>query len=370
MKRLVLVGGGHAHLFVLEDLALRPDERVSVTLITPHPQLIYTGMLPGYVAGHYALEECSIDLVRLAGRAHAAFVRTSAVLLNPQQRELICADGTVVPYDAISFDIGSQAVMGATGVARNALVLRPLSGFVNGWTRLLAQLKDQGLESITVVGGGAGGVELSLAIAHRLRREFDRRAPHVRLLTDSAVLLPEFRASVRERVLRALWRYEIGVHAGAGVSEVGPGHVKLANALEFASGATLWVAGAAAPAIFGESGLATDARGFLSVDATLQSTSSPGVFGAGDCATNERSPRAKAGVFAVRAGPVLASNLRAALDGRPLAPFDTRRTYLALLSVGHRHAVGSYGALAWEGDWVWRWKDRIDRRFVERFAAG
>ena len=369
MKRLVLLGGGHAHLFVLEDLARNPDEHVEVSLVTPLPMLTYTGMLPGYVAGHYSLERCSVDLVRLAGKAHASFVQTLGVLINPAAREVICADGTVLGYDVLSIDIGSRPAIAAKGVERNALVLRPLAKFVNGWMRLLAHAKDQGLGSISIVGGGAGGIELAFAIAYRMRRELDNHAPHVRVFSDAPVMLPEYSEAARQRVLRNAARYEIGLHAGSAVAEVGAGYVILDNHLEFESGATLWAAGAGAPEIFAESGLATDAKGFLAIDDTLQSTSHPGIFAAGDCASRVRNPLPKAGVFAVRAGPVLAANLRAALSGGALTEFRTRRNYLALLSTGHKHAIGAYGPFGWEGNWAWNWKDRIDRRFVDRFTA-
>lgn len=369
MRRLVLLGGGHAHLFVLEALAAQSGDQVSVSLVTPHPTLIYTGMLPGYVAGHYSLERCSIDLVRLAGRAHAAFVATSAVLVNPDLREVICADGTVLPYDALSFDIGSVPAVNAKGVEKNALLLRPLQRFVTGWMRLHEHVKDQGLGSVSVVGGGAGGVELAFAIAHRFRTELDVQAPHVRIVTNTPVPLPEFTPAARKRLRGEVARHELGSHVGAGVVEVGPGFLRLEGGIEFESGATIWAGGAAAPEIFRDSGFATDERGFLAVDANLQSLSHPGVFGSGDCATQVKSPRPKAGVFAVRAGPLLASNLLGWLAGARLAPFRTRRSYLALISTGRKHAVGAYGPWAWQGDWVWRWKDRIDRRFVDRFTT-
>jgi selenide,water dikinase len=369
MKRLVLLGGGHAHLFVLEALALHPDDQVSVTLVTPLPTLIYTGMLPGYVAGHYSLERCSIDLVRLAGRAHAAFIATTAVLVNPDLREVICADGTVLPYDALSFDIGSRPAINAKGAEQNALLVRPLQRFVTGWMRLHEHVKDKGLGSVSVVGGGAGGVELAFAVAHRFRRELDVQAPHVRILTNTTVPLPEFAPAVRKRLRHSVAELGIGSHTGAAVVEVGAGYIRLENGMEFESGATLWAGGADAPEIFRDSGFATDERGFLAVDGALQSTSYPGVFGAGDCATQVADPRPKAGVFAVRAGPVLAQNLRAWLAGQPLVPFKTSRRYLALISTGRKHAVGSWGPFGWEGDWAWSWKDRIDRRFVDRFTA-
>jgi selenide,water dikinase len=153
------------------------------------------------------------------------------------------------------------------------------------------------------------------------------------------------------------------------VAEVGPGFVRLRDNIEFASDATFWVAGAAANPIFRDSGLRTDERGYLLVNDCLQSLSHPDVFGAGDCATSLEHPRPKAGVFAVRAGPALAANLRAALAGQPLRAQVTRKRFLALIACGDRRALGVYGPLVFSGRWVWHWKDRIDRRFLARYRV-
>lgn len=369
MKRLVLLGGGHAHVQVLKELGERPDEALSVSLVTPRPVQVYSGMIPGVIAGHYTLEQCSIDLVALAGRAHAAFLETRAVLVNPDMREVILADSSVVGYDVLSIDVGSQPVVGsARGVGRHAIVLRPLEDLVAKWEKVLAAARGGAVGSVTVVGAGAGGVEIAFAIDWRLRSELGDAAPHVRVITDTPVPMPDYPASTRTRLRHLAIGRGIGIHTGVAVAEVGAGFVRLASGLEFASDATFWATGAGAPDWLGDSGLRTDARGFLAVDDTMQSVSHPGVFGAGDCATNERRPRAKAGVFAVRAGPALASNLRAALAGGPLAAHVTSPRFLALLSAGGRYAVGSWGPFSFEGGWAWRWKDRIDRGFVARYA--
>ena len=367
MKRLVLLGGGHAHIEVLRDFVSRPDDAVSITLVSPFPDLLYTGMLPGCVAGHYTRDEIAIDLVRLAARAHAAFVRSSAVLVNPAMREVICADGTVMAYDVLSFDIGSVPVGDVPGRAAHTVPIRPLHAALSGVERLFERARRGEIESVSIVGGGAGGVELAFAIDHRFRRDAIDPKPHVRIITDTPRPLPEFPEGARRRLRRLATARGIGSHTGAAVVEVGPRSIRLEGGLEFASDATIWVAGAGAPEIFRDSGIATDARGFLSVNERLQSISHPQIFGAGDCATNEADPRPKAGVFAVRAGPKLAANLRAALAGTPLEPWKTRRRFLVLLSTGDQHAIGSWGPLAWEGDWAWRWKDRIDREFVAKY---
>ena len=127
-------------------------------------------------------------------------------------------------------------------------------------------------------------------------------------------------------------------------------------------------AGAGAPDWIKASGFAVDERGFLLTNDYLQSVTFAEVFGAGDCATQEGRSYAKAGVFAVRAAPILAANLRAALAGLPLAPFRTDPRYLALISTGSKHVVGTWNGYAWSGSWAWRWKDRIDRQFVAKYS--
>jgi pyridine nucleotide-disulfide oxidoreductase family protein len=370
VKHLVLLGGGHAHVEVLKDLAERPDPRWDVTLVTPYPRLIYSGMVPGVIAGHYHLEQCAINLAALAARARASLLQTAAIRVQPAEREVICDDGSVVPYDVLSMDVGSQPLTGnAEGVDEFAVVVRPFEHLLKGWSNVLSHARAGQVTSITMVGGGAAGVELALAMDYRLRRELPAAPPHVRVITDTPVILAEFNEGARRRLKRRLMKRNIGVHVSSTVVEVGAHHVRLESGLRFASDATFWAAGAGAHPWIRACGFATDEHGFLLTNNYLQSVTYREVFGAGDCASQEGHPHAKAGVFAVRAAPVLAANLRAELAGEPLQPHVPNPDYLALVSTGRKHAVGVWDGLAWQGWWVWRWKDRIDRRFVARYAA-
>jgi len=366
MKRIVLVGGGHAHIEVLRDLAMNPRPGLQVEVVTPRTTLIYTGMIPGHIAGHYSLPECTIDVAQLARRANAQLRLTTATLVSGDASELVCSDGSVLPYDVLSLDVGSQTVVGnARGVEKHAISVRPLERAVEGWNCVYARAAQGKLDSITVVGGGAAGIELALAMDHRLRATLPAPLPKVRLLTGEAGVGVESGAA--RVLLRRMKLAGVDCHVGSPVTEVGGGFVRLASRLEFVTDAVFWATGAAAHGWIADSGLAVDERGFLLTNSFLQSTSHPNVFGAGDCATIENQRRPKAGVFAVRAAPVLAANLRAMLDGVPLAAHRPQRGYLALISTGDRHAVGMWHGLSWQGRWAWRWKDRIDRRFIERY---
>lgn len=369
MKKLLLAGGGHAHVEVLRDLAERPGSGIAVTLVTPRPRLVYTGMVPGAIAGHYRLEDCAIDLEALARRANARFVLGAIFRIDSANRRVHCADGESVDYDILSLDVGSRiAIGGAAGVDEHATPARPMETLMKGWADVIARTRSRKIGSITVVGGGAAGVELALAMEYRLRRETPQSPPHVRVITDTEVLVPQFAAGARRRLLLALGRRNIGVHVSSTVAEVGADFVRLDTGLVFASDATFWATGASAPPWLASSGLAVDAGGFLLTNDMLQSVTDRDVFAAGDCATQEGRAHAKAGVFAVRAAPILAANLRAAAHGGALERFATSPRYLALVSTGKRHAVGVWGSLSFQGWWAWRWKDRIDRAFVARYA--
>jgi selenide,water dikinase len=323
-------------------------------------------MVPGVVAGHYALDDCAIDLRALCRRANATFQGGTASLVDPARREVVLADGASVRYDLLSMNIGGQTFIGkAKGVEQNAIVIRPLETAMGAWLEVLGRAAKGEVRSLTIVGAGAAGIELALAMHHRFKGI--NPAPHVRVLGDVPAL-GEIPSGARERLLRLARENDIGVHTGHAATEVGPDYVQLEGGMQFASDATFWTTGTAAPELARDSGFVTDARGYLLTNEYLQSTSHPHVFGVGDCAVQQGSARPRAGVFAVRAAPALAANLRAVMAGGALAPHTTSARYLALVSGGDRYAVGFWGGLSWEGGWAWRWKNRIDREFVAKYA--
>ena len=368
MKRLVLLGGGHAHVEVLRTLALMPGPRWEVTLVSPTPWLTYSGMIPGHFAGHYELDDCNVDLRALCERAQASLVLTSATLVSPGANEVICANATVLPYEVLSLNVGGASNPGgAQGVERHAFPLRPLERAVKAWNDVLVRASDGRMAAVTVVGGGPAAIELAMAMNYRFRRDLYEVASHVRVLGETPVLAPSLPVGARAALHRRMRRAGVEAHADSLVTEVGSGFLRLKSGLEFATDAVFWATGVAAPAWIRQSGFATDDHGFMLTNDLLQSPSHPNVFGAGDCVNELGHPLPKAGVFAVRAGPVLATNLMAALEGRPLTPHLPKPRHLALISAGEKHAVAAWGGLSASGAWVWRWKDRIDRGFIARY---
>jgi len=364
MKHLVLIGGGHSHVEVLKRFGMRPMPDVRVTLIAREVMTPYSGMLPGHIAGHYSFDECHIDLRPLCRFAGARLIHAGADGIDLAARRVMCRDRPSVPYDVASIDIGSSpSTQDVPGAAEHAIPVKPIGRFVARW----AALKDRmagGTYRIAVVGGGAGGVELTLAMQHALR---DLPGVSLRLLTGGDKILKSYPPRLRAIFERVLRERRIALLTGHRVQRVEAGALHCANGAVVEADDILWVTQAGAAAWPRESGLAVDERGFIAVNDRQQSISHPDVFAAGDIAAVVDHPRPKAGVFAVRQGPPLADNLRRALDGQPLQPFRPQRAFLSLISTGDKNAVGSKWSITMHGPWVWRLKDWIDRRWMKKY---
>jgi len=372
MKRLLLLGGGHAHVKVLADLAQRPLAGWAVQLVSPYRRQIYSGMLPGWIAGHYQIDDCALSLDRLCRAAGVDFLETAGTALDPVANAVTCADGRTLAFDRLSIDTGPMpALDGLPGGAAHAQPIRPIEGFVAAWPALAARIAAAAGSArrfdLVVLGAGAAGVELAFAI--RQRAVVDGWSTlRLTLVGSDAWPMAGAPQRLRRQIATRLRQRGITWLEGRQAVQVDAGVLRLAQGAPLAFDDCLVVTGAAAPAWPRASGLATDAQGFIRVGPTLQSLSHPHILAAGDVAAYAE-PRPKSGVYAVKAGPVLAHNLRALCEGRAAQPWTPQRRALYLISTGDRHALASWGPFTWGGDWVWRWKDRIDRGFMRRFGA-
>ena len=366
-KDLVLVGGGHAHALALRMLAMKPIEGLRITLVSPASHTPYSGMLPGLVAGHYNFEQTHIDLARLCQWAGVRFLTAEVTGLDPIARQLSLAERPPIDYDLVSIDIGSQPELDTVPGARaHATPVKPVADLWRRWQALQGRVLAQGAAvdyRIAVVGGGAGSVELAMAMANRLTG----KSVAVDLWCGGPQILQNYNARARKMVMAALRRQGISAHLNARVERVEQGRLVMSDGARPLYDELFWCTGAAAAPWIAASGLQTDGGGFLAVRDTLQSLDDERVFGTGDIATQVNHPRPKAGVYAVRQGPVLAHNLRALLLDKPLRHHRPQRRFLSLVSLGGKQATADKGPFSATGHWVWRWKDRIDRKFMSRF---
>ena len=357
-RDLVLIGGGHTHALVLRSWGMNPLPGVRVTVINPGPTAPYSGMLPGFVAGHYTREELDIDLVKLTRFAGARMINGYATGIDKDARTIQVAGRPPIAYDVAAVDVGITSTMpDLPGFKAHAIPAKPLGIFASRWDAFRLQANEP---QIAIIGGGVAGAELAMAMAHALRD----KTPTVRLIDRSRVLTA-LGYKARQKMLTALTASNIEIIEDAEVTEIFAEGIVLRDGRTIRSDFTTGAAGAKPHDWVAQTGLDLH-EGFITVDANLR-TSVPEVFAVGDCAHLSHDPRPKAGVYAVREAPVLFDNLRAALSGGTMRPYKPQRDYLKLISMGEKSALAEKFGTAREGPLLWKLKDYIDRKFMDQF---
>ncbi|MEP0565891.1 MAG: FAD-dependent oxidoreductase, partial [Paracoccaceae bacterium] len=349
VKDVVLVGGGHTHALLLRSWGMNPVPGARLTVINPAPTAPYTGMLPGFVAGHYERDELEIDLVRLARFAGARIIFGMVTALDKDTKTLTVADRPPIPFDIASIDIGITSNMPEIpGFAEHAIAAKPLGPFAARWD---AFRKIGG--PVAVIGGGVAGVELAMAMAHALASNGSVA------IIEAASALSGLSEPTRDRLLSKLKAQNIALEENARVATVAADHVTLDDGRTIQAAFTVGAAGARPFPWLAETGLELS-DGYLTVDAQLRSLTDPSIYAVGDCAHLSHAPRPKAGVFAVRAAPILTHNIRADLIGGQRKRFNPQSHYLKLVSLGRKAALADKWNRSFTSDWAWGWKDRID----------
>lgn len=398
MQDLVLIGGGHSHAIALKLWGENPLPGVRLWLVSDVELAPYSGMLPGYVAGAYSESDCHIALRPLAEFAKAHFIRDRVVGLDLAQQQVLCSHHPPLSFDLLSINIGSTPARSSVpGTERYVVPAKPVPQFLAAWQALLAQVMGAPHQplSLGIVGGGAGGVELALAMHSHLgqllqcaQQPLEHLAIH--LFHRGEEVMSGHNAGTRRKLQRLLQQRDIQLHLQETVSAIAPGIspqlsavtgeerpiVQCQSGLTVACDRIFWVTQASAPGWPNQAGLATTDRGFIQVQPTLQSCSHANVFAAGDIATMVQSPRPKAGVFAVRQGKPLFQNWQRFLQRQPLHPYQPQKRFLTLIGTGQnpaiapasQAAVASWGPFSWHSPLAWQWKDWIDRKFMQQFV--
>ncbi len=373
-KDVVLLGAGHAHVGVLRDFGLAPPSDMRLTLISRRALTPYSGMLPGLITGLYQHADAHIDTRPLCRFAGARLIIDEVTGLDPARKLVLFRDRPPLPYDILSIDIGATpSAQSIPGVREHAIPVKPIDGFLERFEAARAAiLARSGRARIGVVGAGAGGVELALAMHRRLSKDAiaaggDASELNVTLIDANDTILSTFPRKLQQRFADILRARHITVLTGGAVTAVSPDGIAVEHHGHVPLDEVFWTTEAAPAPWLRGTGLALNADGFIRVTPTLQSVSHPDVFAAGDVAMIDGHPTPRSGVHAVRAAVPLAANLRHTAHARPLVPFTPQRDALYLISTGERYAIGTRNGMTFGGKWVWWLKDWIDRRFMAQY---
>lgn len=362
---LVLIGGGHAQVALLKSLAMKPVPGLRTTLICREIDTPYSGMLPGFVEGVWSEKDIHIDLARLAGMAGARLITAPVIAIHADDRRIDIAGRPSLPYDVLSINVGGEPNLSTIdGAALHCIPVKPIGLF----RQKLARLTETGHpKRLAVIGGGAAGCELALALSARWQRDAGQR-PEIRLFGRAARLVPEHPPRAARHLYEAITKAGGTVHCGAEVVSISKDQLHLETGESYEFDACFLVTAVAPPPWLVASGLELDPAGFIAVSSSLQSISHPEVFAAGDVATIITDPRPKAGVYAVRAGPVLARNIRQFIAGGRTRPWRPQKRALAIIGTADGSAIGVRGAHASRSRLWWWLKKWIDRRWMAKYT--
>ncbi|SEN25989.1 FAD-dependent oxidoreductase [Nitrosomonas marina] len=366
-RHLCLIGAGHSHVMVIRQLVTEPLQNTDVTLISPDMHTPYSGMLPGLIAGHYSFEDCHINVRRLCQWAGIRFVRSTVEQINPELQVINCPDFSPIRYDLLSVNIGSRPTThGILGADKFGCTIKPVRNFLLRWLHWLdSRTESKRKQRIVVVGGGAAGVEVLLAMHYHVQASTTIDTDFT-LVSGDLTILTTHNSTVQNYFHRHLQSKGITVRNGK-VSSIDEQLLHFQDGSSLDYDFTVWATHAGAYSWPARSGIQCDSCGFIKVNQTLQSISHENIFAAGDCAAFMPQALSKAGVFAVRQGPVLLNNLVASINQKKLSSFKPQQQFLSLITTGARHAIASRGGIFLHGRWVWHWKNFIDSKFMKCF---
>jgi len=363
-KHLVLVGGGHAHLTTIVKIPDFIARGHRVTLIGPSHHHYYSGMGPGMLGGFYTPEEIRFAVKDMAESRGAVFLKDRVSRLDPEKRTLLLASGGEIPYDVVSFNVGSGVPVNiVSDLHENILTVKPIENLRKGREAILDLLK-RNASSILVVGGGPAALEVSGNIC-KLAHD-NGGTSQISLLAGSK-LLRNFPRKAQKIAGESLVSRGVEVIEGSRVSHIRNGEAFLEDGRGFPYDLCFLAVGVKPSELFERSGLPVGTDGGLLVNEYLQSVAFPEVFGGGDCICFQPQALDKVGVYATRQNPVLYRNLMAALEGKTLDTFDPGGKYLLIFNLGDGKGVFCRGSWVWAGKHAFRLKNYIDTRFMRKF---
>ena len=369
-RHVVLLGIGHTNAHILRMYGMQRIEDTALTCISNFNLASYSGMMPAVLAGQVPPEQMQIDLVRLCASAGARLVTDTVTGLDPKTQQIIFEQRPAMPYDLLSIGIGSTAARPNIDLTGDHIIeIKPMQTFLHRLKQNLKRLQhtfsNRPLQ-VAIVGSGAAGVEIAFCLPAFLQDNWKGRFD-ISVVTRSPHLLADANPATQRLASAECERRRITTFTDATINSIQPDCLVAADGTQIPADLVIWSTGASAPALLSQLKLETDDQGFLLTHRTLQSITDPHVFAVGDAGTIQHSPTPKAGVYAVRQGPVLWENLQRALSDAPLITYKPQRSFLQLLNTGDGSAIGQWKGISTSGRWLMKLKHSIDSKFMKMY---
>ena len=373
-RDVVLLGIGHTHAHLVKQWAMHPIRDVNLICVTDYLTATYSGMLPGVLAGDYTPEQMQIDLVKLLSAAKVQWIQDELDSVNRASGVLGFKSGRQVRYDLLSVGVGSRPhlVEQKSSESIPVVSIKPMQSFLErieaGLRQAQSRRNGRSQIRIDVVGGGLGSVEVVVCLRSFLQR-FGWEATDYRLRLISGSEAPPVGClpKTRARIVRVFKELDIDLLPAAKLVAIDGDQLILDNGQRETSDLVIYLAAGHAAPVTALFDVPKDDRGCLLTNRRLECVQDPRIWAGGDCGSIQGLHVPKAGVYAVRQGPVMWANLERWAAGQPLQDYKPQHDFLKLINLGGRQAIGEWRGFSFQGHWVWKLKDYIDTNFMKMY---
>jgi NADH dehydrogenase FAD-containing subunit len=363
-KKLVFVGGGHAHLTALTKVNEFVAKGHDVTLISPVTHHYYSGMGPGMLSQMYAPNEVRFHISKMVNDRGGKFIQAKVVGIDAEKQVLQLDDNSEFAYDVVSFNTGSSVPADHLNGIQNVFPVKPIVNLLKAQRAILNAIKIS-VPRVAVIGGGPAGVELAGNLEGLIARNGGKG--HISLVAGSRVL-KNFPEKVIGIVERSFKNRNIDV-INSRFKESSNGSLILENGNKIDVDFVFSAVGVKPSSLFASSNLPTGQDGALLVNNILQSLAYPNIFGGGDCIALKDKTLDKVGVYAVRQNPILVHNLMVALQSGEMEKFIPQDTYLLIFNLGDGTGIFVRKTFVWNGRIAFFLKNYIDTKFMKKFQV-
>ncbi|MEM1067657.1 MAG: selenide, water dikinase SelD [Planctomycetota bacterium] len=371
-RQVVLLGIGHTNAHVVRMWRMHAPPDAELVCLSNYSYATYSGMLPALLARQISDEQMEINLAALCNASNARLITDPVIGIDHDHREVQFKDRPSVGFDVLSIGIGSRATTSDVEVAGNSLIpIKPMQSFLSRLEAALRNIQRSKRESpisIAVVGSGVAGTEIVCCLP-RFLKTLAIDDYELSMVTRSPKVVPEVEDRTRRLITDVWLQRGVNVITGRAVEKIDDSGLELDDGRSVSADVVVWATGASPPPLLSQLDLELDDRGFIATNHELESVNRRHVFAVGDTGTIIGESLPKAGVYAVRQGPVLWENIQRALSGRPLKPYKPQQGFLKLVNLGNGQAVGQWKGMAFRGNWVMDLKDRIDSKFMDKFLV-
>ena len=366
-KKLIIAGGGHAHMLTLARLHSFVEAGYEVSVVGPSEYHYYSGMGPGMLGNSYSPEEIRFATKKVVEKSGATFILGNLKRIDPATQRVHLASGDELPYDVLSCNLGSQIPRELISASQeNVFTVKPIENLLQARQRIL-ELGQAGQITVGVVGSGPSAIEIAGNI-WKLGQQSGMKPIDLKIFAGTQ-LLAHHPVGMRRMVERSLRKRNIQVEENCRVKTIKTGRVVSASGRSYDLDVTFVAVGIRPSTVFRDSGIPTGADGGMLVNRYLQSTAHANIFGGGDCIDFAEIPLDKVGVYAVRQNPVIYHNLHAALRGTELRPFVPGGRYMLIFDMGDDRGIFYKWPLFFSGQVPFRLKQYVDRKFVKSYQG-